>query len=64
MKYCVNLGVTLMHAVRHMDMTQLIFSACDVPEKYDGNVLSSTTYILWFFTLNDWIWKLSTKYRR
>jgi hypothetical protein len=64
MKFCVNLGVTLVHADRHMDMTQVVFSACDVPEKYDGSVLSSTAYKLCFFTLNDWFWKLSTKHRR
>jgi len=64
MKFRVNLGVTLMHADRHVDMTQLTFSACDVPEKYDDSVLSSTAYILCFFILNDWFWKLSTKHRR
>jgi len=64
MKFCVNLGVTLMHAVRHLDMTQLRFSTCDVPEKYDGSMLNSTAYILCFFTLNDWFWTLSTKHRR
>jgi len=64
MKFCVNLGVTLMHADRHVEMTQLTLSACDVPEKYDDSVLSSTAYILCFFTLNDWFWKLSTKHRR
>jgi len=53
-----------MHAVRHLDMTQLTFYTCDVPEKYDGNVLNSTAYILCFFTLNDWVLKLSTKHRR
>jgi hypothetical protein len=64
MKFCVKLGVTLMHADRHVDMTQLMLSPCDVPEKYDGSVLSSTANILCFFTLNDWIWKLSTKHGR
>jgi len=64
MKFCVNLGVTLMRADRHMDTTQLTLSACDVSEKYDDSVLSSTAYILCFFTLNDWFWKLRTKYRR
>jgi hypothetical protein len=54
MKFCENLGVTLMHADRHMDMTQLTLSVCDVPEKYDGSVLSSTAHTLCFFTLNDW----------
>jgi len=47
-KYCVNLGVTLMHADKPMDITQLMLSACDVPEKYDGSVLSSTAYVLYF----------------
>jgi len=64
MKFCVNFGVTLMDVVRHVDMTQLTFSAFVVPEKYDGSVLSSTAYILCFLTLNDWVWKLSTKHRR
>jgi hypothetical protein len=64
MKFFVNLGVTLMHADRHMDMTLPTLSACDVPEKYDDIVLSGTAYILCFFTLNDWFWKLSTKHRR
>jgi hypothetical protein len=50
MKFSVNLGVTLVHADRHMDMTQVMFCACDVPEKYDGSVLSSTAYKLCFFT--------------
>ena len=31
-----------MHADRPVDITQLTFSACDVLEKYDGSVLSST----------------------
>jgi len=53
-----------MHADRSMDITQLMLSACDVPEKYDGSVSSSTAYILRFFTLNDWFWKLSTNHRR
>jgi len=53
-----------MHADRHLDMTQLMFSTCDVPEKYDGSMLNSTAYILCFLTLNDWVWKLSTKHRR
>jgi len=53
-----------MHAVKHVDMTQLTFYAFVVPEKYDGSVLNSIAYILCFFTLNDWVWKLSTKHRR
>ena len=53
-----------MHADRHVDMKQLTLSACDVPEKYVGSVLSSAAYILCFFTLNDQFWKLSTKHRR
>jgi len=32
MKFCVNLGVTLMHAVRHVGMTQLTLPACNVPK--------------------------------
>jgi hypothetical protein len=64
MKFCVNLGVTLMHVDRPVDITQLTLSACDVPEKYDGSVLNSTAYMLCFSTLNDWFWKLSTKHRR
>jgi hypothetical protein len=64
MKFCVNMGVTLMDADRHIDMTQLTFSAFVVPEKYDDSVLSSTAYILRFITLNDCVWKLSTKHRR
>jgi len=53
-----------MHADRPVDITQLTLSACDVPEKYDGSVLSSTAYILCFFTLISWFWKLNTKHRR
>ena len=63
-KFCVNLGVTLMHADRHMDMKQLTLSACDMPEKYGGSVLSSAAYIFCFFTVSDRFWKLSTKHRR
>jgi len=37
-----------MHADRPMDITQLMLSARDVPEKYDGSVLSSTAYVLYF----------------
>jgi hypothetical protein len=64
MEFCVNLGVTLIHSDRCVNMIQIMLSACDVPEKYDDSVLSSTAYILCFFTLNDWVWKLSTKHRR
>ena len=64
MKFCVNVEVTLMPADRHVDMTQLTLSACDVPEKYDDSVLSSIAYILFFFTLSDWFGKLSTKHGR
>jgi hypothetical protein len=64
MKFCVHLGITLKHADRHMDMTQLTLSACDVPEKYEGGILRSTAYILCFLTMNDWFWKLSTNHGR
>ena len=48
MKFCENLGVTSVHADRHMDMIPLMLSACDVPAKYDGSVLSSIAQILCF----------------
>jgi hypothetical protein len=45
MEFCVNVEVTLMHADRNVDVTQLTLPACDVPGNNDGSVLSSTAYI-------------------